>query len=101
MAFCPTGGIDAANALALPCPAQRASCVGGSWVAPAKAVEAGDWETVSKLAAEAAALDPEEKAAASHRDTGAAEYAGSAGPERDRDLDLRAFDGLAVSRGRA
>ncbi len=53
----PTGGIDAANAaqfLALP----NVLCVGGSWVAPAKAVEAGDWETISKLAAEAAALRP-------------------------------------------
>ena len=57
VAFCPTGGIDAANAaqfLALP----NVLCVGGSWVAPAKAVEAGDWETISKLAAGAAALRP-------------------------------------------
>jgi 2-dehydro-3-deoxyphosphogluconate aldolase/(4S)-4-hydroxy-2-oxoglutarate aldolase len=55
VAFCPTGGIDQANAasfLALP----NVLCVGGSWVAPAKAVQAGDWERVRSLAAEAAAL---------------------------------------------
>ena len=55
IAFCPTGGIDAANAaqfLALP----NVLCVGGSWVAPAKAVEAGDWATIEALAREAAAL---------------------------------------------
>jgi 2-dehydro-3-deoxyphosphogluconate aldolase/(4S)-4-hydroxy-2-oxoglutarate aldolase len=55
VAFCPTGGIDAANAaqfLALP----NVLCVGGSWVAPAKAIEAGDWAAIESLAAEAAAL---------------------------------------------
>jgi 2-dehydro-3-deoxyphosphogluconate aldolase/(4S)-4-hydroxy-2-oxoglutarate aldolase len=55
VAFCPTGGIDADNAedfLALP----NVLCVGGSWVAPAKAVEAGDWDAIETLAREAAAL---------------------------------------------
>ncbi len=55
--FCPTGGIDADNAadfLALP----NVACVGGSWVAPAKAVEAGDWDKIEALARAAAALRP-------------------------------------------
>ncbi|THV11268.1 bifunctional 4-hydroxy-2-oxoglutarate aldolase/2-dehydro-3-deoxy-phosphogluconate aldolase [Nocardioides caeni] len=53
--FCPTGGITLASApgyLALP----NVGCVGGSWLTPADAVAAGDWERISKLAAEAAAL---------------------------------------------
>lgn len=57
VAFCPTGGVSAANAhefLALP----NVLCVGGSWVAPAAAVAAGDWATVRRLAAEATALNP-------------------------------------------
>ena len=53
--FCPTGGITEKNAmdyLALP----NVICVGGSWVAPKAAVEAGDWATVEKLAAAAAKI---------------------------------------------
>jgi 2-dehydro-3-deoxyphosphogluconate aldolase/(4S)-4-hydroxy-2-oxoglutarate aldolase len=53
--FCPTGGVSAGNApdyLALP----NVVCVGGSWVAPADAVRAGDWGRVTELAREAAAL---------------------------------------------
>lgn len=53
--FCPTGGITPASApgyLALP----NVGCVGGSWLTPADAVASGDWERISKLAAEAAAL---------------------------------------------
>ncbi|WP_107770890.1 bifunctional 4-hydroxy-2-oxoglutarate aldolase/2-dehydro-3-deoxy-phosphogluconate aldolase [Nocardioides sediminis] len=53
--FCPTGGITAASAssyLALP----NVGCVGGSWLTPADALAAGDWERVSRLAAEATAL---------------------------------------------
>lgn len=53
--FCPTGGITLASApsyLALP----NVGCVGGSWLTPADAVAARDWERISKLAAEAAAL---------------------------------------------
>jgi 2-dehydro-3-deoxyphosphogluconate aldolase/(4S)-4-hydroxy-2-oxoglutarate aldolase len=54
-AFCPTGGIDAKNAdqfLAL----DNVLCVGGSWVAPAKAIDAGDWAAITALAQAAAAL---------------------------------------------
>jgi 2-dehydro-3-deoxyphosphogluconate aldolase/(4S)-4-hydroxy-2-oxoglutarate aldolase len=53
--FCPTGGITAAGApayLALP----NVGCVGGSWLTPADAVAAGDWERITALAAEAASL---------------------------------------------
>jgi 2-dehydro-3-deoxyphosphogluconate aldolase/(4S)-4-hydroxy-2-oxoglutarate aldolase len=53
--FCPTGGISLANAktyLSLP----NVVCVGGSWVAPKEMLEAGDWDGITKLAAEAAAL---------------------------------------------
>ena len=53
--FCPTGGISAATApdyLRLP----NVLCVGGSWLAPKAAVAARDWETISRLAREAAAL---------------------------------------------
>jgi 2-dehydro-3-deoxyphosphogluconate aldolase/(4S)-4-hydroxy-2-oxoglutarate aldolase len=53
--FCPTGGVNAKNApdyLALP----NVVCVGGSWVAPADAVRAGDWGRIEALAREAAAL---------------------------------------------
>jgi 2-dehydro-3-deoxyphosphogluconate aldolase/(4S)-4-hydroxy-2-oxoglutarate aldolase len=53
--FCPTGGVNANNAadyLALP----NVVCVGGSWVAPAEAVKAGDWGRITALAREACAL---------------------------------------------
>jgi 2-dehydro-3-deoxyphosphogluconate aldolase/(4S)-4-hydroxy-2-oxoglutarate aldolase len=53
--FCPTGGVTAANAgefLAL----ANVACVGGSWLTPADALEKGDWERVTRLAREAAAL---------------------------------------------
>lgn len=53
--FCPTGGITAVTAtdyLALP----NVSCVGGSWLTPAAAVAAGDWQRIERLAKEAAAL---------------------------------------------
>jgi 2-dehydro-3-deoxyphosphogluconate aldolase / (4S)-4-hydroxy-2-oxoglutarate aldolase len=53
--FCPTGGVNAETApayLALP----NVACVGGSWVAPRKAVEGGDWAVIEKLAAAAAKL---------------------------------------------
>jgi 2-dehydro-3-deoxyphosphogluconate aldolase/(4S)-4-hydroxy-2-oxoglutarate aldolase len=55
--FCPTGGVNARNAadyLALP----NVVCVGGSWVAPAEAVRAGDWGRITALAREACALAP-------------------------------------------
>lgn len=53
--FCPTGGITRASApefLALP----NVCCVGGSWIAPATAVNAGDWDSIRELAHDAAAL---------------------------------------------
>ena len=53
--FCPTGGIDAAKAaiyLALP----NVLCVGGSWMLPKAALEAGDYAKVEVLAREAAGL---------------------------------------------
>jgi 2-dehydro-3-deoxyphosphogluconate aldolase / (4S)-4-hydroxy-2-oxoglutarate aldolase len=55
MRFCPTGGVSPGNApdyLAL----GNVLCVGGSWVAPAAAVASGDWDTITRLAASAAAL---------------------------------------------
>ncbi|WP_326808650.1 MULTISPECIES: bifunctional 4-hydroxy-2-oxoglutarate aldolase/2-dehydro-3-deoxy-phosphogluconate aldolase [unclassified Streptomyces] len=53
--FCPTGGISAANApvyLALP----NVACVGGTWMLPADALAAKDWDRVRALAAEASAV---------------------------------------------
>jgi 2-dehydro-3-deoxyphosphogluconate aldolase/(4S)-4-hydroxy-2-oxoglutarate aldolase len=53
--FCPTGGIGLASApdyLALP----NVGCVGGSWMLPAEAIAARDWDRVEALAREAAAL---------------------------------------------
>lgn len=53
--FCPTGGITPASApdyLALP----NVGCVGGSWLTPAAALAAGDWNAVEQLARAAAAL---------------------------------------------
>jgi 2-dehydro-3-deoxyphosphogluconate aldolase/(4S)-4-hydroxy-2-oxoglutarate aldolase len=53
--FCPTGGITATSApayLSLP----NVGCVGGSWLTPADALAAGDWDRVATLAREAAAL---------------------------------------------
>lgn len=53
--FCPTGGITRATAgefLAL----KNVACVGGSWVAPADAVNAGDWQAIEELARDAATL---------------------------------------------
>ena len=53
--FCPTGGITAENAadyLALP----NVRCVGGSWVAPAEMIAAGDWDGIAARARTAASL---------------------------------------------
>ena len=53
--FCPTGGIDAENAasyLAQP----NVISVGGSWVAPADAIAAGDFGRVTALARAASQL---------------------------------------------
>jgi 2-dehydro-3-deoxyphosphogluconate aldolase/(4S)-4-hydroxy-2-oxoglutarate aldolase len=53
--FCPTGGIDAKNAAAY-LALRNVVAVGGSWVAPAAAVSAGDYARITSLAKEAAAL---------------------------------------------
>lgn len=53
--FCPTGGITIETApefLALP----NVACVGGSWLTPKAAIERGDWDTITRLARDAAAL---------------------------------------------
>ncbi|MGL5699672.1 MAG: bifunctional 4-hydroxy-2-oxoglutarate aldolase/2-dehydro-3-deoxy-phosphogluconate aldolase [Kluyvera sp.] len=50
--FCPTGGISLKNCrdyLAL----KSVLCVGGSWLVPADALEAGDYDRITKLAREA------------------------------------------------
>ena len=55
LVFCPTGGIDAAKAssyLALP----NVLCVGGSWMLPRAALEAGDYGRIEEIARAAAAL---------------------------------------------
>ena len=53
--FCPTGGISLANAadfLAL----SNVACVGGSWIVPTDAIQAGDWARITQLAREATQL---------------------------------------------
>ncbi|MFS4580846.1 bifunctional 4-hydroxy-2-oxoglutarate aldolase/2-dehydro-3-deoxy-phosphogluconate aldolase [Phaeobacter sp. C3_T13_0] len=55
ISFCPTGGVSPDNArsyLSLP----NVVCAGGSWVAPADLVEAGDWEAIRDLARAASQL---------------------------------------------
>ncbi|MFJ8105601.1 bifunctional 4-hydroxy-2-oxoglutarate aldolase/2-dehydro-3-deoxy-phosphogluconate aldolase [Streptomyces sp. NPDC096132] len=53
--FCPTGGIgpaDVADYLALP----NVACVGGTWMVPADAVAARDWQRIEGLARAASSL---------------------------------------------
>ncbi len=53
--FCPTGGINLANApdfLAL----SNVACVGGSWIVPTDAIANGDWARITTLAREASQL---------------------------------------------
>lgn len=53
--FCPTGGVTLQNApdyLKLP----NVLCVGGSWVAPAAAMQAGEWDKIEALARAASQL---------------------------------------------
>ncbi|MDO4997038.1 MAG: bifunctional 4-hydroxy-2-oxoglutarate aldolase/2-dehydro-3-deoxy-phosphogluconate aldolase [Neisseria sp.] len=53
--FCPTGGITPQTApeyLRLP----NVLCVGGSWLTPKDLIAQGDWDGITKLAREAAAL---------------------------------------------
>lgn len=55
VSFCPTGGVSMKNVndyLSL----SNVLCCGGSWVAPADKVKAGDWAAIEQLAREAAAL---------------------------------------------
>jgi 2-dehydro-3-deoxyphosphogluconate aldolase/(4S)-4-hydroxy-2-oxoglutarate aldolase len=50
VSFCPTGGLtvdDFDQYLALP----NVVCVGGSWLLPKAAVEAGDWQQITDIAA--------------------------------------------------
>ncbi len=54
LTFCPTGGIDlntAPDYLALP----NVPCVGGTWVAPAKLIDAGDFDSIRRLSSDAVA----------------------------------------------
>lgn len=54
--FCPTGGIDADSApgyLAL----ANVLTVGGAWMVPPDALEAGEWDRISQLARKAATLN--------------------------------------------
>ncbi len=53
--FCPTGGVTPGNAPAY-LGLSNTLCVGGSWVAPASALAAGDWGKIERLAAAAAGL---------------------------------------------
>jgi 2-dehydro-3-deoxyphosphogluconate aldolase / (4S)-4-hydroxy-2-oxoglutarate aldolase len=55
--FCPTGGVDGANAgtyLALP----NVVCVGGSWMASPAAIASEDFDGIGRSARAAAALKP-------------------------------------------
>ena len=55
ISFCPTGGVNLANAanyLCLP----NVPCAGGSWVAPGNLIAKGDWAGIETLAREAAQL---------------------------------------------
>ena len=55
MKFCPTGGVTVNTApayLALP----NVGCVGGSWIAPADLVRAGNWSAITDLARAASLL---------------------------------------------
>ncbi|QCI64288.1 bifunctional 4-hydroxy-2-oxoglutarate aldolase/2-dehydro-3-deoxy-phosphogluconate aldolase [Phreatobacter stygius] len=55
LAFCPTGGIDAAKAPAYLALA-NVGAVGGSWVVPEEAIAAGDFGRIEALARAASAL---------------------------------------------
>jgi 2-dehydro-3-deoxyphosphogluconate aldolase/(4S)-4-hydroxy-2-oxoglutarate aldolase len=53
--FCPTGGISIDTAAQfLAC--KNVACVGGSWLTPKDALQAGDWDRITALARAAAAL---------------------------------------------
>ncbi|RZI43251.1 bifunctional 4-hydroxy-2-oxoglutarate aldolase/2-dehydro-3-deoxy-phosphogluconate aldolase [Herbaspirillum sp. HC18] len=53
--FCPTGGISQETAPQfLAC--KNVACVGGSWLTPKDAIQAGDWGTIAALARAASSL---------------------------------------------
>ena len=53
--FCPTGGISQETAPQfLAC--KNVVCVGGSWLTPKEAIQAGDWAMITSLASAAASL---------------------------------------------
>lgn len=53
--FCPTGGISQESAAQfLAC--KNVACVGGSWLTPKEALQAGDWDRITALARAASAL---------------------------------------------
>jgi 2-dehydro-3-deoxyphosphogluconate aldolase/(4S)-4-hydroxy-2-oxoglutarate aldolase len=53
--FCPTGGITPDSAPEfLAC--RNVACVGGSWLTPRSAIEAGDWDAITALASAASGL---------------------------------------------
>jgi 2-dehydro-3-deoxyphosphogluconate aldolase / (4S)-4-hydroxy-2-oxoglutarate aldolase len=53
--FCPTGGISQETAPQfLAC--KNVACVGGSWLTPKDAIQAGDWARITALATAASAL---------------------------------------------
>lgn len=53
--FCPTGGVSQENAPQfLAC--RNVACVGGSWLTPKDALDAGDWDRITALARAASAL---------------------------------------------
>jgi 2-dehydro-3-deoxyphosphogluconate aldolase/(4S)-4-hydroxy-2-oxoglutarate aldolase len=55
MMFCPTGGISQETAAQfLAC--NNVTCVGGSWLTPKDALQAGDWTRITALARAASAL---------------------------------------------
>lgn len=53
--FCPTGGISVAKAAAY-LALENVLCIGGSWITPRAAVQARNWQEITRLAAEAARL---------------------------------------------
>lgn len=55
--FCPTGGINAANAPEF-FKLKNVVCVGGSWLTPKNLIANGDWAGITRLAQEATALKP-------------------------------------------
>ena len=55
ISFCPTGGVSPMNA-ATYLSLNNVICVGGSWVVPGDLVKAGDWDGITALARDAAAL---------------------------------------------